>query len=426
MSILLPGELVTVLDLLGFTWPQADEDKLEDCARAWRDFADEVEHVLADADRVARAVVAENHGASIAAFEDYWPRLGGGSGQLCEAADAARLVAEVLEGFADAVRVAKGLVLAQLGLAAASLAAGPLSAVAQQGFRLAIRKALDELLERVVTSLLPRLKSEVGEVFERILREPRKHLEDFADNLRASLQGMGGPPLALAGDAPAGALSRQLDDLTHVETGGGGPNLMAMLSGKGGGGAGKRSQLVRQDDDFASPVSNRGLRKSRFDPDVGLIPANPDGNITPLQHVLGGRNKQPKENSQFTSFALEDGQGKIYGAQEIRLDYQRLQADIDSGKVKDVEIWPPERVQESIQGEIDKVAGKQVEVTLPHDASPQEVQQFAEDLGLSKSKTERLIPRIQALLNSQRDSEWLVSGIVPKEYITGPYPTARL
>ncbi|MCX9191956.1 hypothetical protein C3Y87_11115 [Carbonactinospora thermoautotrophica] len=233
MSILLPGELVTVLDLLGFTWPQADEDKLEDCARAWRDFANEVEHVLADADRVARAVVAENHGASIAAFEDYWPRLGGGSGQLCEAADAARLVAEVLEGFAEAVRWAKRLVLAQLVACAASLAAGPLSAVAQQGFRLAIRKALDELLERVVTSLLPRLKSEVGEVFERILREPRRHLEDFADNLRASLQGMGGPPLALAGvgDVPAGPLARRLDDLTHVEGGPGGPNIMAMLSG---------------------------------------------------------------------------------------------------------------------------------------------------------------------------------------------------
>ncbi|WP_434581829.1 EndoU domain-containing protein [Carbonactinospora thermoautotrophica] len=242
MSILLPGELVTVLDLLGFTWPQADEDKLEDCARAWRDFANEVEHVLADADRVVRAVVAENQGASIAAFEDYWPRLGGGSGQLCEAADAARLVAEVLEGFAEAVRWAKRLVLAQLVACAASLAAGPLSAVAQQGFRLAIRKALDELLERVVTSLLPRLKSEVGEVFERILREPRRHLEDFADNLRASLQGMGGPPLALAGagDVPAGPLARRLDDLTHVEGGGGGPNIMAMLSSGGAARLGRR------------------------------------------------------------------------------------------------------------------------------------------------------------------------------------------
>ncbi|WP_067068768.1 CdiA C-terminal domain-containing protein [Carbonactinospora thermoautotrophica] len=230
---MLPGELVFVLDLLGFTWPQADEDKLEDCARAWRDFADEVEHVLADADRVARAVVAENQGVSIAAFEEYWPRLGGGSGQLREAADAARLVADVLEGFAEAVRWAKRLVLAQLVACAASLAAGPLSAAAQQGFRLAIRKALDELLERVVRSLLPRLKSEVGEVFARILREPRRHLEDFAAGLRASLQGMGGPPLALAGDAPAGALARRLDDLTHVEAGGGGPNLMAMLSGNG-------------------------------------------------------------------------------------------------------------------------------------------------------------------------------------------------
>ncbi|WP_456236359.1 WXG100-like domain-containing protein [Carbonactinospora thermoautotrophica] len=108
------------------------EDQLEEAARAWRDFADEVEHVLADADRVARAVVAENHGASSAAFEEYWPRLGGGGGQLQEAADAARLVADVLEGFADAVRVAKRLVLAQLVACAASLAAGPLSAAAQR------------------------------------------------------------------------------------------------------------------------------------------------------------------------------------------------------------------------------------------------------------------------------------------------------
>ncbi|KWW97690.1 hypothetical protein TH66_19430 [Carbonactinospora thermoautotrophica] len=60
-------------------------------------------------------------------------------------------------------------------------------------FRLAIRKALDELLERVVTSLLPRLKSEGGERFARILRAPRRHLEDFATRLRASLQGHGRP-----------------------------------------------------------------------------------------------------------------------------------------------------------------------------------------------------------------------------------------
>ncbi|KWW98676.1 hypothetical protein LI90_303 [Carbonactinospora thermoautotrophica] len=67
----------------------------------------------------------------------------------------------------------------------------------------------------------------------------RRCAEDFAAGLRASLQGMGGPPLALAGadNVPAGALARQLDDLTHVEAGGGGPNLMAMLSGGGGGAA---------------------------------------------------------------------------------------------------------------------------------------------------------------------------------------------
>ncbi|WP_158009883.1 hypothetical protein [Carbonactinospora thermoautotrophica] len=45
----------------------------------------------------------------------------------------------------------------------------------------------------MVTSLLPRLKSEGGERFARILRAPRRHLEDFATRLRASLQGHGRP-----------------------------------------------------------------------------------------------------------------------------------------------------------------------------------------------------------------------------------------
>ncbi|WP_198532707.1 hypothetical protein, partial [Carbonactinospora thermoautotrophica] len=41
-------------------------------------------------------------------------------------------------------------------------------------------------------------------------------------------------------------LARRLDDLTHVETGGGGPNIMAMLSG-GGGGAARRGRRPKGD-----------------------------------------------------------------------------------------------------------------------------------------------------------------------------------
>ncbi|WP_234390112.1 hypothetical protein [Streptomyces sp. MMG1533] len=184
--------------------------------------------------------------------------------------------------------------------------------------------------------------------------------------------------------------------------------------------------LIRQDDDFSATHNQYGLRKSRFDPDTGIVPANPDGKITPLEHVLGGANPKAKESSQFTSFAPKDGTGKVYGAQEVSIDYRRLQADIEAGKVHNVEILRPEQIQRSINDEITKTAGKDVEVpaTLkPTDTDA--VTKFVNDLGLSKGKTSKVHRRVMALLNTRRDGEWLISGVVPKDYVTGPYPTTK-
>ncbi|WP_254402409.1 hypothetical protein [Streptomyces sp. AC555_RSS877] len=190
--------------------------------------------------------------------------------------------------------------------------------------------------------------------------------------------------------------------------------------------AGDEPPIIRQDDDFGATHNQYGLRKSRFDPDTGIVPANPDGKITPLEHVLGGANPKAKESSQFTSFAPRDGTGKVYGAQEVSIDYRRLQADIDAGKVSNVEILRPEQIQQSISEDITKTAGKDVEVpaTLkPTDTDA--VTKFVNDLGLSKGKTSKVHRRVMALLNTRRDGEWLISGIVPKDYVNGPYPTTK-
>ncbi|MCX4700734.1 hypothetical protein [Streptomyces sp. NBC_01373] len=189
---------------------------------------------------------------------------------------------------------------------------------------------------------------------------------------------------------------------------------------------GDEPPIIRQDDDFSATHNQYGLRKSRFDPDTGIVPADPDGKITPLEHVLGGANPKAKESSQFTSFAPKDGTGKVYGAQEVSIDYRRLQADIDAGKVQNVEILRPEQIQQSISDDITKTAGKDVEVppTLkPTDTDA--VTKFVNDLGLSKGKTSKVHRRVMALLNTRRDGEWLISGIVPKDYVTGPYPTTK-
>ncbi|MFI8831545.1 hypothetical protein ACIGPN_10995, partial [Streptomyces afghaniensis] len=190
--------------------------------------------------------------------------------------------------------------------------------------------------------------------------------------------------------------------------------------------SGDEPLLIRQDDDFSATHNQFGLRKSRFEPDLGIMPADPAGKITPLEHVLGGANPKAKEASQFTSFAPKDGTGKVYGAQEVSIDYQRLQADIAAGKVHGVEIWRPEQIQRSINDEINKVAGKDVEVpTTLRPSDSDAVTKFVNDLGLSKGKTSKVHRRVMALLNTRRDGEWLISGVVPKEYVDGPYPTTR-
>ncbi len=61
---------------------------------------------------------------------------------------------------------------------------------------------------------------------------------------------------------PAGPLARRLDDLTHVEAGGGGPNIMAMLSGNVGGGS--RSPMFGKPARFGHASSN-DYAKTFFD-----------------------------------------------------------------------------------------------------------------------------------------------------------------
>ena len=87
-----------------------------------------------------------------------------------------------------------------------------------------------------------------------------------------------------------------------------------------------------------------------------------------------------------------------------------------------MEVLPPERVQGSIQTSIDQVAGRHVEVGLRPTATPAQVQDFVGQLGVSKSTAGRLIPRIQAMLNSRRDLEWLIKGTIPRDYLRGPFP----
>jgi hypothetical protein len=183
--------------------------------------------------------------------------------------------------------------------------------------------------------------------------------------------------------------------------------------------------LIRRDDEFSDEVNKYGFRKSHLNANGDLVPANPHGNIEPIQHVLGHRASDAKSNSPFSSVSLEGTQNaKLFGGDEIRIDLNRLQHDVSTGRTREVELLPPDKLQESLRQAINDRAGKQIEVTIDWTASDRKLQEFVDSLDLSKTKAHRVYPRIRALLNSQRDEEWLIRGIVPGEYIEGPYPAA--
>ncbi|MBK3580691.1 hypothetical protein JHN63_44345 [Streptomyces sp. MBT65] len=440
-----------VQDVTGMWWPDADEDGLRAAAKAWRDFADDIEDVTVAANKSARSIIEHNKGEAISAFDDpFWRRYYyDGHGWLQDMTDGARDMAKALDKYADAVHSATKHLEHELEIVGATIIAGTALAIFTAGISEGAAAAATASIVEMAGTLGVTVSTEVATIAGTTLATAALGgIESVTVDLAVA------QPVAIAtGESKGFSLDEANDSALYGMAFGGmfgaGAGTVRAATEAGGFGtlfdgltlpgarpavpgaldldsiADEAPKLIRQDDDFSATHNPFGLKKSRFDPDIGIVPADPDGEITPLQHVLGGKNKAAKESSQYTSFAPQDGTGKVYGNEEIRVDYQRLQRDIDAGKVQGVHILGPEEIQRSINDEIDKVAGREIDVpgTLRAGETDQ-ASDFVDGLGLSKGKSRKVLDRVMALLNTRRDGEWLISGTVPKEYVTGPFPTS--
>jgi hypothetical protein len=184
--------------------------------------------------------------------------------------------------------------------------------------------------------------------------------------------------------------------------------------------SGPRSRVIRQDDDFNALQNSKGVPKSRIDADGSIRPADPNGSTTPLEHIYGST--PAKDTSPYTSFMTEEGGvGKSYGSHEVEVDIGRLRADIESGKVPGVEVVTPEQLQSRIRADIEQVSpGLNADAAIA--SGPAGIDPYLQGLGLSKGKIGKLSRRLLALFNTSRDKEWLIKGVIPPEYLRGPYP----
>ncbi|WP_405895499.1 actin cross-linking domain-containing toxin [Streptomyces sp. NBC_00104] len=189
-------------------------------------------------------------------------------------------------------------------------------------------------------------------------------------------------------------------------------------------------KLVRQDDFHTLEVDDKSLRKSHFNPDIGMIPANPDGRTTAFQHVVGAEIAERKSNSPFTSFAVSGGE-KVYGDTEFALDVYKLGLDIKAGNLENVGILPARDLQRLIGDQIAATIGKRLDFSgLTGASSRPDVIDFLKknDVNVAgrggKDAIGKIARDVRALLNTTRDQEWLIKGTIPRSYLEGPYPRA--
>ncbi|MFJ1796139.1 WXG100-like domain-containing protein [Kitasatospora griseola] len=202
MAIELPGELVWVMDLLGFNWPEVNEDKVREFAGHVRQFATNVDSTHETASAIIRQMAEHYQADSYGQLVERWTAMS--NSHMDEIVQVCGVVGTVLEVAADAIVAAKLAVITQLGIAAAELVAAAATAVATLGVSAAAEAALIEVTKRVVNQILQEVEQQIiGELVSRAI-EPLEGVVERAvsglvfKGVQAALDG------AMSGGGPGG------------------------------------------------------------------------------------------------------------------------------------------------------------------------------------------------------------------------------
>jgi hypothetical protein len=162
MGMTLPAELVSLLGVLGYTWPEADETKLLEMGQAWLAFPDRLAAPVTEADQWARHVWTENRDSAIERFQATWEAGDSAKTNLDDGSSAAALIGAGLMVCAGIVLALKINVIVQLTLLAIQIAQAVATAVVTFGaslleipiFKLITSALIDQLLNMATEAVL--------------------------------------------------------------------------------------------------------------------------------------------------------------------------------------------------------------------------------------------------------------------------------
>lgn len=154
MGLQLPGELISLLGLLGYNWPEADEEQLYDLGSRWMTFSGTLSSSISGMDDVAASVWQTNSGDAISAFQQNWSDPESPPANLRDGADGANLIGVGLLVAAGIVLTLKINVIVQLTMLAIEIAQAVATAPETFGASLAEIPIFKEITGLIINELL--------------------------------------------------------------------------------------------------------------------------------------------------------------------------------------------------------------------------------------------------------------------------------
>lgn len=151
MAVMLPGEVSYLLNILGFEWPEGNEDKVFEWAGDWAQFGGQIEGVVAEADGAARLALDRNQGQAMAAFKAAYDDVEGVRSVARDLAVAGNITGACLVLVAGAIIALKIAFVVNLVSLAIQIASAVAAAAATFGASLAWIPVAKEICRRLLT-----------------------------------------------------------------------------------------------------------------------------------------------------------------------------------------------------------------------------------------------------------------------------------
>ncbi|WP_433181249.1 hypothetical protein [Actinoallomurus sp. CA-150999] len=154
MGLTLPGQLETLLNDLGFTWPEIDEERLLSLGHSWSAYGSRLQQISRDAQSAAEEVWSGNSGPAVERFKSRWEHEESPARVLSDGATAAHALGAVLMVCAAVVLALKVNVIVQLSILLAEIIEAVATAAVTFGASLLEIPVFKEIQQRIVNAII--------------------------------------------------------------------------------------------------------------------------------------------------------------------------------------------------------------------------------------------------------------------------------